>query len=426
MTAPHMGLAPWRLVLANGVRMLLKRTTATPAVTVLVSLNAGSVHDPVDAPGLAHFVSRTIDRGTESRTAEQIADDLDGWGVSLQTAVGRHLLSLGCTCLAGDFERVLTLLADVTRYPSFPEEEVETRRGHIQTLIRQEEDSPAAVATDALLPLLYGDGHPYGRPVLGRLDSVARIDRSALVAHHAANVTPAGTCVVVVGDVDPSRASAAIERVFGDWTGADNRPSASVPPVTWPEVRQVRVVPMMGKSQTDIAYGVPGFKRGDHNYEVWWLMNTVLGEFALGGRLGDNIRERQGMAYYVSSTLGTDPVAGALVVRAGVSAENVTRTLSAIDGELARMAADGPTEQELEESRQYLIGSIPVQLETNLGIAEFLQTSEFLGRGPSYDILLPKWLHRVTRDHIHAAARIGLDPSRASVVVAGPFAGELA
>jgi zinc protease len=425
MTAPQIGLAPWRLVLPNGVRMLLKRTTATPAVTILISLEAGSVHDPVDASGLAHFVSRTIDRGTESRSAEQIAEDLDGWAVSLQTAVGRHLLSLGCTCLAGDFERVLKLLADVARRPSFPEEEVETRRGHIQTLIRQEEDNPAAVATETLVSLLYGDTHPYGKPVLGRVDTVARIDRAALVAFHAAHVTPAGTCVVVVGDVDPSRASAAIEQVLGDWAGAGDRPAVTVPPVAWPTVRQTRVVPMMGKSQTDIAYGLPALKRSDSNYEAWWLMNTVLGEFALGGRLGDNIRERQGMAYYVSSTLGADPVAAALVVRAGVSADNVTRTVSAIDAELTRMAEDGPTEQEVSESRRYLIGSIPVQLETNLGIAEFLQGAEFLRCGPNYDILLPETLRRVTRDHVQATARLALDPSRATVVVAGPFAGAL-
>src|SRR5262249_28351898 len=147
------------------------------------------------------------------------------------------------------------------------------------------------------------------------------------------------------------------------------------------EARQVRVVPMMGKSQTDIAYGVIGIPRSHPDYYAWWLMNTVLGEFALGGRLGDNIRERQGMAYYVSSTLGAGPIAGPLMVRAGVSAENVTRTVTAIDAELERMAVDGPTEQEFTESRQYLVGSMPLQLETNLGIAEYLQGVEFFGLG---------------------------------------------
>jgi zinc protease len=419
------GLEPTRLVLSSGVRLLLKHTTTTPAVTILVSLDAGSASEPAETPGLAHFVSRTIDRGTESRTAEQIAEDLDGWGVSLQTSVGRHTLSLGCTCLAGDFERVLTLLADVTRHPSFPESEVETRRGHIQTLIRQEEDSPAAVATDTLLSILYGEGHPYGRPLYGRVESVARIDRTALAAFHAAAVTPTGTCVAIVGDVDQVRAAAAAERAFGQWTCAG---TPTVPPPSPAEprgARQVQVVPMMGKSQTDIAYGLVGIPRSHPGYYAWWLMNTVLGEFATGGRLGENIRERQGMAYYVSSTLGAGPIAGPLMVRVGVSAENVTRTVSAIDAELQRKAAEGPTEQEFTESRQYLVGSIPLQLETNLGIAEYLQGIEFFGLGLDYDARLPSLLQQVTRSDVHAVARGALDPSRAALVVAGPFAGEL-
>jgi zinc protease len=418
------GLAPSRVLLSTGVRILVKPVTTTPAVTILIALDAGSVRDPADLPGLAHFVSRTIDRGTESRTAEQIAEDLDGWGVSLQTSVSRHTLTLGCTCLAQDFERVLTLLADVTRHPSFPESEVETRRGHIQTLIRQEEDSPAAVATDTLLAVLYGAAHPYGRPLYGRAETVARIDRTALAAFHAAAVTPGGTCVAIVGDVNPAWATAAAERVFGSWTNRGTAMAAAASPAPL-AARQVQVVPMMGKSQTDVAYGLLGIARSDPDYYAWWLMNTVLGEFALGGRLGNNIRERQGMAYYVSSTLGAGPIAGPLIVRAGVSGENVTRTVTAIDAELQRMATDGPTEQEFTESRQYLVGSMPLQLETNLGIAEYLQGVEFFGLGLDYDVRLPGLLQQVTRNDVHAAARRALDPSRAAIVVAGPFDGQL-
>jgi zinc protease len=190
--------------------------------------------------------------------------------------------------------------------------------------------------------------------------------------------------------------------------------------------RRVRVVPMMGKSQADIAYGFTSIRRTDPDYCAWWLMNTVLGEYAMGGRLGDNIRERQGMAYYVSSTLGAGPVEGPLMIRAGVSADNVGKTIEAIDGELRRFAADGPTQQEVTESRQYLIGSLPLSLETNGGIAEYLQHLEFFGLGLDYDLRLPGMLGLVTRDAVHEAARRVLDPSRATVVVAGPFDGVLA
>jgi predicted Zn-dependent peptidase len=114
------------------------------------------------------------------------------------------------------------------------------------------------------------------------------------------------------------------------------------------------------------------------------------------------------------------------MVRAGVSAENVTRTVAAIDAELQRMAADGPTVQEFTESRQYLIGSMPLQLETNFGIAEYLHGVEFFGLGLDYDVRLPGLLQQVTPSDVHAAARAALAPARAAVAVAGPFAGEVA
>lgn len=419
------GLAPSRYVLPNGLRVLFKRTATTPAVTLHLALDCGSLHDPAASPGLAHFVSRTIDRGTESRTTEQVAEDLDGWGVSLQTSVSRHTLLVGCTCLSEDFPRVLALVADVVRRPSFPEAEVETRRGEILTLIQQDEDSPASVATDTLMAMLYGEGHPYGRLLRGRTATVKAIDRASLRLFHRSHVTPAGTCVAVVGDVDAHEAMAALVEAFGAW------PSASAPAVALPtppvaQARRTRVVPMMNKSQADVAYGFTGITRADPDYYAWWLMNTVLGEYALGGRLGDNIRERQGMAYYVSSSLGAGPIAGPLLVRAGVSADNVQRTVEAIDTELRRMAVDGPTEQEVNESRQYLIGSLPRHLETNAGIAEYLQSVEFFGLGLDHDIRLPDRLGQVTREDVHGAARRALDPTRATVVVAGPFDGTLA
>jgi zinc protease len=179
----------------------------------------------------------------------------------------------------------------------------------------------------------------------------------------------------------------------------------------------------MNKAQADIAYGFTTIVRSDPAFYAYWLMNNVLGEYSIGGRLGDSIRERQGMAYYVYSVLDANVVPGPLLVRAGVNPANVDRALASIDEEIARMAAEGPTERELAESRQFLIGSLPRRLETNVGIANFLQMVEFFDLGMDYDLRVPDRLGRVTRDDVHAAAHAVLDPSRASVVIAGPYAG---
>jgi zinc protease len=151
-------------------------------------------------------------------------------------------------------------------------------------------------------------------------------------------------------------------------------------------------------------------------------MNNVFGQYSLGGRLGDSIRERQGMAYYCFSALDANVVRGPLTIRAGVNPANVDRAVASIDEVAAGLAAEGPTAKELAESKQFLIGSMPRTLETNLGIANFLQTAEFFELGLDYDVRLPGLLHAVTREAAHEAARHVLDPSRAAVVIAGPYA----
>ena len=172
----------------------------------------------------------------------------------------------------------------------------------------------------------------------------------------------------------------------------------------------MRVIAMPGKSQTDIAYGFTTISRLDPRYYAYWMMNNILGQFGLGGRLADNIRERQGMAYYAFSTFDPTLGEGPLVVRAGVDPKNVDRALEAIDEEVRQLGADGPTPVEVAETREFLIGSIPRLLETNYSIASFLQTCEQFGLGLDYDRRLPALLEAVTIDEIRSAASEVLMP----------------
>jgi zinc protease len=420
----HRGLAPSREVLPNGLTVIAKETRTTPAVTLHAGVLAGTIYDRPDPDGIAHFLSRTIERGTTTRTADEIAEALDSRGVTLSITVNRHAVSLVSTCLVEDFDAILALVADIVMAPLFPEAEVDTRRGEIVTLIRQDDDNPAAIASQALMKALYGEAHPYGRPVRGTLDSVEGVDSPALRRFHTRRFYPAAMSLAVVGDVAPDRAIAAAAKAFGGWKREAPR-EPGLPSVPDPDGRRVDVVPMMNKSQADIAYGFATILRSDPRYYAYSLMNNILGQYALGGRLGDSIRERQGMAYYAFSSLDANVVPGPLVIRAGVNPVNVERAVASIDAELAALAADGPTDKELQESRQYLIGSMPRALETNSGIANFLQTAEFFGLGLDYDLRLPDLLRAVTLAEVHAAARATLDPAKAAIAVAGPYDGSL-
>jgi zinc protease len=414
------GLAATRHVLDNGTVIISKDAHTVPAVTIQVGVKAGSIYDSNALIGVSHLASRVLDRGTQQKTTEQIAEAFDERGVSLTVGANRHVLTVSCTCLSEDFEAMLDLVGEIVMEPAFPEREIETRKGEVLNAIRQDEDNPAAMAMQALFTMLYPDQHPYGRPSKGTVESAGRIDRKDLVAFHDARFAPSVTAVVIVGDVDRDRAVAAGERVFGSW----RKPAVADITLTQPPAdrsRQERVISMMNKTQADIAYGFTTIVRSDPTYYAYTLMNNALGQYGIGGRLGDSIRERQGMAYYVFSSFDANVVEGPLVVRAGVSPANVDRAIASIDEEMRRMATDGMTPGELADCKQYLIGSIPRLLETNGAIATFLQTAEFFGLGLDHDLRLPSLLDAVTLEDVNAAARRTLDVNAAALVVAGPY-----
>jgi zinc protease len=249
---------------------------------------------------------------------------------------------------------------------------------------------------------------------------VEQFTRDRLLALHAERFAPSELSAVIVGDVEVERAKGETTRVFGGWTKPAPAPLA-VPQVSPASARHRVVIPMMNKAQADIAYGFTTIARRDPAYYAYWLMNVAFGQYALGGRLGDSIRERQGMAYYVSSSLDANVAPGPLAIRAGVSPANVDRAVASIDEEIGRLVRDGLTPQELDESRRYLIGSIPRALETNAAIANFLQTGQLFDLGLDYDAHLPDLLRAVTLDDVNAAARRALDSGRATVVIAGPY-----
>ena len=414
------GLDPSRTVLDSGAVLLTRRTTTTPAAAINLAVRAGSASDPPGRAGLTWLLSRVIDRGTATRSAADIAEELDSRGITLTIAVTRHLFSLVCTCLADDFEPVFELLADILMAPSFPDAEMATRKGEVVTAIRQDEDNPAVRANEALMALLYPDEHPYGRRTKGSIEIVESLAREELVRHHTARFGPGELTAVVVGDVEPARTRDLAARVLGAWRKAPAAPMA-LPVPARATARRRLVLPMMNKSQADIAYGFVAARRRDPDYYACWLMNHVFGQYSIGGRLGDSIRERQGMAYYVSSSLDANVVEGPLAIRAGISPANVERAVASIDREVAAIVADGIAQKELDDSRRFLIGAIPRALETNAAIANFLQVAEFFDLGLDYDVRLPDLLGAVTRDDANAAARRILDVDRATVVIAGPY-----
>jgi zinc protease len=417
------GLEPLRTTLPNGIVVLAKETRRVPAVAINLAVRGGAVCDPDGQPGALYLLSRVVDRGTASRSAAEIAEEFDSRGITLTSAVTRHSLTLTCTCLAEDFDAVFALLGEIVTSPTIPEVELTRRKAEVITAVRQDDDNPAVRAVESLMALLYPEPHPYGRRSKGTIDVIEGLTRDGLVRLHRKRFAPSALTVVVVGDVAAPRVLDVTSRLFDAW------PVPPPPPVVLPAIvpatgRRRLILPMMNKVQVDLAYGFTAIRRADPAYYACWLMNNVLGQYSMGGRLGESIRERQGMAYYAFSTLDADLAEGPLTIRAGISPANVDRTIASIDAEIDRLTREGVTPKELRDSQQYLIGSMPRALETNGGIANFLQTAELFGLGADYDLRLPDLLRAITVEQVQEAARRLLDPARAAIVMAGPYADE--
>ena len=413
------GLSPRRAVLGNGAVVLAQSNHASPVVAINATFAAGSVNDPPHLPGVAYLVRRTIDRGTERWSGSEIAEMLDDRGVSLWISAARHTFSISCMCLSEDFEAILGVMAAVARTPIFPADEIDRRRLQAITSLRESQDDPSTVAIDLLHEGLYGASHPYGRRVKGTIGALEAARRHDLVTFHARHIRPGALRLAVAGDLAAERAIDEVARAFGDWHGGAAPTELVLPPPPRPH-RSLRYHDMPGKVQTDIGYGFTTIRRLDPRYNAFWMMNNVLGQFGLGGRLADNIRERQGMAYYAYSTLEAMVGEGPLVIRAGVDPANIDRAIDAIDAEVRALGRLGPLADELEDTRASLIGSIPRMLETNEGITEFLLHAELFGLGLDYDRRLPGLLDAVTIEEVREAAAEVLDPDRAAVTIAGP------
>lgn len=413
-------LEPFREVLENGVVLLWNESSDTSSVSLRGSFPAGSAREPLEKAGLASFVGRMLRRGTTHSSAQEVSAGVEDIGASFATWGGTEEAGFSAKCLGRDLGTVLDLLQQVLEEPSFPESEIERTRAEVQTVLREHEESSRARADLAILGLLYPETHPYARPSIGNRSTVDSLDRAELLEFHDAFYGATGMIVSVAGAVDIELLRGRISRWFGG--------KSPVPPLPDWSVKASgtggRVaIPMAHKSQVDIVMAGPGVPRHHPDFLALTMVNLILGNLGLMGRLGERVREREGMAYYVSSRATSRLWSGEWMSNAGVAPENVERTLEAILAEVAAIRDERVTETEMSDATDYLIGSLPLRLETNDGIASYLLNSEYYGLGLDYIMRYPEMVRRLSRETLQAAARSHLVPERFSIAMAGPLSG---
>jgi zinc protease len=407
-----------RHVLSNGLVALVQRNPSTPTVSVRGELGIGAVNEPAAQNGLAVFTGAALIRGAGERSFQQIVAETEELGASVNAGGGMHSTGFSGKALAEDLPLVIAILADMVARPTFPAHEVERLRGQFLTGLRESEQETGTQATRAVRSLLFPPEHPYSRLSSGTIETVQALTREDLVAFHS-RYRPSGA-IAVVGDVEPQAVIEELERRLGGWAPPGPAPEQELPPVPPLSAPTRRDIPMPGKVQSDVIWAVHGLRRSDPDYYAAMMGNMVLGRLGMGGRLGEQVREQQGMAYYCYSGLEADKGAGPWSAVAGVNPANVERAIEAIMQEVKQFVADGPSAQELSDARDFLTGSLVLGLETNDGIAGTLLTIERHGLGLDYIDRYPAIIGAVTHEQIVEAARRYLSTERYALAVAGP------
>ena len=405
--------------LPNGITVLVYERPGSQSVMIEGYLPAGALAETPDKSGLANYTAVSLMRGSQQVSFDQIYEALESVGAELGFSSGYHLTSLSGQCLAEDVDLVLNLLANVMRQPIFPEPLLNQLKGQIITGLQMRANDTQHMASQTLRELIYPN-HPYGRSQNGSLQTVPTLSVADVHRFHATHYGPQGLVICFVGALTPAQAVAKVNGVLGDWHNAGQQSLPALPELMMPNGRLHRHHAMPDKFQSDIALGRPGPNRAAPDYIAASLMNTVLGVFGMMGRIGKTVREAQGLAYYAYSSLQGGLGPGAWLAAAGVAPDKVEQATSSILDEVARIQNELVPPEELADSQAYRIGSMPVGLETNSGIANVITDIELYDWGLDYLLEYPDLVRAITPEKVQAAAQKYLSTENLGIAVAGP------
>jgi zinc protease len=408
-----------RHVLPNGITVLAYENFSSATVVMQGLVRAGALLDPPGQAGLADFTSDLLMRGTEARTFDEIYEALESVGAGLGFGSGRHTTQFNAHGLVEDVDLLFDLMTESLCRPTFPAGQVEQLRGQIMTGLQMRANDTGRMARLRFNELLYA-GHPYAPSISGYEQTITAITRDDLARFHHTAYGPEGMIVTVVGAIPTDEAIARVAAALGDWNTGNGRMSDEVPDQPRPAELRRHWHAMPEKVQADIVMGLPGPRRSAEDYLEASLMNTILGVFGMMGRIGQSVREEQGLAYYAYSRLGGGLGPGAWSAAAGVAPDKVEQAVESIRTEIRRIQDEPVEAEELADSKAYRIGSLPVSLETNGALADIISDMEFYGLGLDYLQTYSERIRRITVEDVQAAARKYLSADEMVVAVAGP------
>ena len=404
----------------NGITLLAHENSSSHTAVVQASLPCGSYLDPMDKTGLADFAASCLNHGTQTHNFDQLSELLEGSGASLGIGCGPRAFTLRGTCLAEDLPMLLGLIREILDEPFFTANHVEIHRQRVLSSYELHLHDPESMANEVFDRVLFGD-HPYGRPEFGTIDEINSITRDDLFRFHQRYIGPKGMIAAVSGGLPAELIMDEWEKVFGTWQKPCEPISVAdyFPPVLGPEKSYSTHIEIPEKSEMALILGTMAPRRGSADHTAALLGNSILGEFGMMGRIGKAVREENGLAYYAGSSLTSLTYGGCWTVEAGVNPANAEKAIDLITKELRRFTSEEVTAEELDDVKSFYLGSTPLLLESNNGIASLMLNMETHHFGLDHLIRLPDRIKSVTGTAILETARKWIDPDKLILVTAG-------
>lgn len=413
VTAPALA----RHTLANGLSVVAAQTGDVPLVTLSVLLPGGSASDPRAAAGLANMAAELANKGTATRSAREIAAQLEGLGAQMSASARSDGTVFTLSAPLAVMQEAGAVLAEVIRQPTYPADELERERTRAIDSLQVAMQDPGSLAGMTVRPLLYGDA-PYGNVTGGTPTSLPAITREGLLQHSQTWWQPGAAQVVVTGGIAPDAAFALVEGLFGDWQGDGAVPLAAAHPAG-PElpVRTV-VIDMPEAGQAAVYLVARGPERTAEDFYALDIANAVLGGGA-NGRLFEEIRTRRSLSYGAYSSLGSladDPPLTASAQTANETADEVAAVMLT---QFARMHGEPLDADTVARRRLMLAGGRARTLETSAGYGSIVLDMLALGIDPAEAARYAQRLDEASAEEASAAATRWFDPARISLVIVG-------
>jgi predicted Zn-dependent peptidase len=401
-----------RETFANGLRLVTEAMPHVRSVSIGVWLTRGSRHEPGDEAGIAHFVEHMLFKGTDTRSAEDIAQQVDSIGGQLDAFTSKEYAGYYVKVLDEHLPLAMDILTDLVSRPVFAPEDIEREKKVVLEEIKMVEDTPDDLVHE-IFAEAYWNGHALGRPILGTPDSVSRLDQPTLQRYFRDAYVAGNFVVVAVGNLEHDAVKALVEQAFAS-TPASGSAIAGDPPVVAPSV-QIRQKEL---EQSHVCLGTTGLPQNHPDRYAAYALNTVLGG-SMSSRLFQNVREKRGLAYAVFSSMSSYQDVGALSIYAGCGNDVVGELVDVVIAEIRRLKVEPLPDDELRRAKDHLKGSLMLNLEsTSSRMSHHARQEIYRDRADTLDELLAS-IERVSIQDVQRLAERFFDGDSLGVTVLG-------